>query len=180
MCHTLPPFTLIGATTEPGALPAPLLRRFEHQHWLRPYDVEALTRLIERAAGRVGVAIVQAAAAKLAAVSRGTAREALRLLRQARQQARAEGVECVDASLAARTLERLGIDELGLVPLEREYLALVAAHGPIGLHRLAAMLGVDARVLERDHEPYLFRLGLASATPSGRIALRGAAAATAA
>ena len=33
------------------------------------------------------------------------------------------------------------------------------------------MLGVNAETLERDHEPYLFHLGLATATPHGRIAL---------
>ncbi len=34
--------------------------------------------------------------------------------------------------------------------------------------RLAAILGVDAAALERDHEPYLLRLGLITLTPHGR------------
>lgn len=39
------------------------------------------------------------------------------------------------------------------------------------LSRVAALVGVDALALERFHEPYLFRLGLATTTPNGRVAL---------
>ena len=42
---------------------------------------------------------------------------------------------------------------------------------PLGVGRVAGLIGVDAATLERDHEPYLFRLGLATTTPGGRIAL---------
>jgi Holliday junction DNA helicase RuvB len=166
-CH-LPPFTLIGATTEPGRLPGPLLSRFENRHWIGPYGQAALALVIERAAERVGIEISAAAARRLAAAARGTPREALRLLSKARQQARAEGAGTIDDPLTARALKRLGIDEQGLDPLDRAYLEALAGHGPVGLSRLAALLGVDAGVLLRDHEPHLFRLGLATTTPAGR------------
>ncbi len=173
-CH-LRPFTLIGATTDPGLLPSPLLRRFESRHWIDLYEPRAIATVIERCAARVGVEIDGDAAARLAAAARGTPCEAVRLLGKARQQARAEGISAIDRDLATRTLDRLGIDDRGLQPLDRAYLRTLANHGPIGLARAAAMLGVDARILERDHEPYLFRLGLADVTPLGRIALNGAA-----
>lgn len=173
-CH-LRPFALIGATTEPGLLPGPLLSRFENRHWIDFYQPCALAAVIERCASRFGIEIEGDAAARLASVSRGTPREAVRLLRKARQLARAEGAASINGAVAARTLLRLGIDQRGLQPLDRAYLKTVADHGPIGLTRAAAMLGVDTRVLQRDHEPYLFRLGLATATPQGRIALNGMA-----
>ncbi|MHC4306399.1 MAG: Holliday junction DNA helicase RuvB C-terminal domain-containing protein [Planctomycetota bacterium] len=41
----------------------------------------------------------------------------------------------------------------------------------MGLGQLARQLGVDARTLEREHEPYLIHLGLITITPRGRLAL---------
>ena len=41
------------------------------------------------------------------------------------------------------------------------------------LARLAGSLGCDPAALARDHEPYLFRLGLATTTPQGRVAVNG-------
>ena len=129
-----------------------------------------LAELIERTARRLEFRIDGAAARCLAGVSRGTPREAIRLLRKSHQQARADGKGLIDAAIAIRTLQHLGIDERGLDPLDRAYLTVLEDHGPIGLARAASMLGVDPRVLDRDHEPYLSRLDLMGTTPHGRIA----------
>jgi Holliday junction DNA helicase RuvB len=48
---------------------------------------------------------------------------------------------------------------------------LRSRNGPVGLGQLARQLGVDARTLEREHEPYLIHLGLITITPRGRLAL---------
>lgn len=42
---------------------------------------------------------------------------------------------------------------------------------PVGIGRLASMPGVAVSTLLHFHEPYLMRLGLATATPHGRVAL---------
>ncbi len=57
--------------------------------------------------------------------------------------------------------------------MDRQYLdALRSRPGrPIGLSRIAAIIGASPRTLERLHEPYIFRLGLATTTPNGRIAI---------
>jgi Holliday junction resolvasome RuvABC ATP-dependent DNA helicase subunit len=41
----------------------------------------------------------------------------------------------------------------------------------MGLNRVAAIIGASPRALEHLHEPYIFRLGLATTTPSGRVAI---------
>jgi Holliday junction DNA helicase RuvB len=174
---SLPPFTLIGATTDESALPEAFLSRFEHMERLDYYGADDLAELIGRAAEKRGIAIDDPAAAALARVARGTPREALRLLSRARDQASIGGQEAIDAGIAAATLGRLGIDHRGLGPLDRAYLGVLRERGPgrpIGLARLAAILGRPPRVLERLHEPYIFRLGLATTTPCGRVALNGA------
>ena len=82
-------------------------------------------------------------------------------------------MDAIDAVVLARTLRRLGIDGQGLGPLDRAYLAILRARGvsrPIGLVEVAAILGTTPRTLQRFHEPYLFRLGLARANRHLRMA----------
>ncbi len=170
----LPPFTLMGATTDEGALSQAFLSRFEHLEHLRFYNQRDLAEVIRRAAPLESITIDGAAAALLASVSRGTPREALRLFRQARGQALAAGCRRIDEPIAEAALARLDIDELGLGPRDRQYLEVLRSRGPgrpIGLCRVAAMIGASPRTLERLHEPYIFRLGLATTTPNGRVAI---------
>jgi Holliday junction DNA helicase RuvB len=170
------PFTLVGATSEDGLLPQPLVSRFEHREHLSFYRRRELTLLIEQAAAAMGIAIDPKAACDLASVSRRTPREALRLLRRVRERMLVSGASRIDRRLVRRTLQQLRIDARGLGPLDRRYLRILRSRGPgrpLGIQRVAAMLGVAARTLERFHEPYLFHLDLATITPQGRVALRG-------
>ncbi len=164
------PFTLIGATTEPGTLPDPFLSRFENVEYLRFYEPDELAALIERAAGRQGLQIEPDAAKRLATVSRQTPRQALFLLKQVRKRAVKAGRRAIDETLVETTLERLGIDRLGLTPIDRRCLDVLAGfRNAVPLDRLAQLAGIDAEALKRRHEPYLFSLGLISITPRGRV-----------
>ena len=60
----LPPFTLIGATTRPGLLSQPLHGRFGITLRLDFYDVEALSRIIDRSARILSIAITPEAVAR--------------------------------------------------------------------------------------------------------------------
>ncbi|MHC4211413.1 MAG: AAA family ATPase [Planctomycetota bacterium] len=170
----LSPFTLIGATTDPGALPAAFLDRFVYRQHLDFYEPGELAVILARAAPHFGLEIESAAAARLGAVSRGTPRQGISLLRQLRNEAVADGRGRIDADHVARTLGRLGIDERGLGPMDRRYQSLLRSRsGPVGLGQASRLLGVDAPTLEREHEPYLIHLGLMTITSQGRIALNG-------
>src|ERR1700744_1422245 len=54
---TLNPFTLVGATTRSGLLTAPLLSRFGIKCRLEYYTADVLQRIVQRAAGVLGVKI---------------------------------------------------------------------------------------------------------------------------
>ena len=167
----LEPFTLIGATTDEGQLPDAFLSRFDNQEQLDFYSTPQLAELIANAAQRAAFPIDPDAALELAGISQKTPRVALRLLRCVRTEAASTGRASVDLATVARAMDRLGIDGRGLGPVQRRYLDLLEARGPgrpLGLGRLAGILGVTARTLERVHEPYLFRLGLIGTTPRGR------------
>jgi Holliday junction DNA helicase RuvB len=175
-CHPvtfrLPAFTLIGATTDEGKLPEPFVARFENREQLRYYSVGELTELIMKVAQCATFPIEPDAARKLAEVSRQTPREALRLLQRARHEAKVAGTTSIDLATVVRTLQRLQIDDRGLGPVDRECVELLQSRNgnPLGVQRVAGLLGVPAATLERFHEPYLMRLGLIAIVRGGRVA----------
>src|SRR5215218_8603867 len=67
-------FTLIGATTRPGLITAPLRGRFGIMFHLDFYGVEELQRIVERSAGILEVEIDTEGSEEIARRSRGTPR----------------------------------------------------------------------------------------------------------
>ena len=167
------PFTLVGATTRAGLLPAPLRDRFGFTAHLDFYQPDELGVIVRRSAGLLGVRIEDAAIEELASRSRGTPRIANRLLRRVRDYAevRADGVVTRDITRTA--LELYEVDEMGLDRLDRGVLdALVRRFGggPVGLSTLAVAVGEEAETVEVVAEPFLVRHGLLARTPRGRVA----------
>ena len=80
----LEPFTLVDATTRLGALSEPFRARFKLRETLEPYGEEELSEIVLRAAKRLGTDVSAEAALAVARLSRGTPREAIRLLERAR------------------------------------------------------------------------------------------------
>ena len=167
------PFTLVGATTRAGLLPAPLRDRFgfvAHMDFYEPADLE---RIIRRSAGLLDVRMDDAGAAEIARRSRGTPRIANRLLRRVRDYAevRADGVITEETARAALTLYE--VDAEGLDRLDRSVLSALLKKfggGPVGLSTLAVAVGEEPETVEVVAEPFLVRKGLIARTPRGRIA----------
>jgi len=168
----LPPFTLIGATTRYGSLAAPLRDRFGATLRLDWYTPDELATILERNAAALGLAVTPDGLHALASRSRGTPRIANRLLRRCRDAAQLYGGH-LTATLVHDTCETLGIDALGLDPVDRKLLFVLCTvydGGPAGLQALAATLGEDAHTLEEASEPFLLQAGLLGRTIRGRIA----------
>jgi Holliday junction DNA helicase RuvB len=167
------PFTLVGATTRAGLLPAPLRDRFgfvAHMDFYEPSDLE---RIIKRSARLLDVRMDEAGGAEIAKRSRGTPRIANRLLRRVRDYAevRADGV--ITEEIAHTALSLYEVDAEGLDRLDRAVLdALMRKFGggPVGLSTLAVAVGEEPETVEVVAEPFLVRKGLIARTPRGRIA----------
>jgi Holliday junction DNA helicase RuvB len=173
----LAPFTLVGATTRAGLLPAPLRDRFGFTAHLDFYEPAELEVIVRRSAGLLGVALRGDGAAEIARRSRGTPRIANRLLRRVRDYAevRADGV--VTREVARAALELYEVDEDGLDRLDRAVLSALVRKfggGPVGLSTLAVAVGEEAETVEVVVEPFLVRAGLIARTPRGRVATPGA------
>ena len=173
----LPKFTLLGATTHAGKLPKPLLDRFGFVWQLRPYTLAEMTTIVARSASKLGVAVDEDGAAAIARASRGTPRIANRLLRRVRDFV--DGADVQGGLRRARPRDRrsardaalaqLGIDHLGLDPLDRRYLALVADR-PVGIEAICAELAEDRSTIEDAVEPFLMQVALIKRGGKGRLA----------
>jgi len=167
----LEPFTLVGATTCPGALSEPFRSRFGIHLRLEHYGEEDLAELVIRAAEGMEIAATAQAAREIARRARGTPREALRILDRSRDVAELTGSRVLDLAHVGEAAGRLGIDLNGLDPVDRKAVKLLLKLGrPIGQEALAARLGIDRATFHEVHEPYLERLGLIERTERGRVA----------
>jgi len=169
----LPPFTVVGATTRAGLLPAPLRDRFGFTAHLDFYSDAELERVLARSAGLLGVDLYDDAAAEIARRSRGTPRIANRLLRRVRDWAQVRGTGQCDRAAARAALEVYQVDELGLDRLDQAVLQALCTSfggGPVGLTTLAVAVGEEPETVETVAEPFLVREGLIGRTPRGRVA----------
>ena len=164
-------FTLVGATTRTGLLSAPLRDRFGIVHHLEFYRPEELERIVRRSAGILGIDVDPAAAAEIAARSRGTPRVANRLLRRIRDFAQVREEARISAELSRDALARLEVDRLGLDGFDRRLLETILVKfsgGPVGLSTIAAAAGETEDTIEELFEPYLLQIGFLERTPRGR------------
>ena len=174
---TLPPFTVVGATTRAGLLPAPLRDRFGFTGHLDFYASDELERVLVRSAGLLGADLAPEAAAEIASRSRGTPRIANRLLRRVRDWAEVKGDGRLDLAAARHALEVFEVDARGLDRLDRAVLEALCTRfggGPVGLTTLAVAVGEEPETVETVAEPFLVREGLVGRTPRGRVALSSA------
>jgi Holliday junction DNA helicase RuvB len=169
----LPPFTVVGATTRSGLLPAPLRDRFGFTGHLDFYAVADLIRILARSAGLLKIEATDQAITEIARRSRGTPRIANRLLRRVRDWAQVHGHGVADEDAAHAALALFDVDDRGLDRLDRAVLDALCRRfggGPVGLSTLAVAVGEESETVETVAEPYLVREGFMIRTPRGRAA----------
>lgn len=169
----LPPFTLIGATTKAGMVSSPLVSRFGISLRFGFYEEKDIILILDRSASILGMNLEPAAAARLAASSRGTPRVANRLLRRMRDFAQVFGEGVVTEAVVREGLARLEVDRYGLEKHDRDILRSIIEKyggGPVGAETLAISVGESVETLEDYCEPYLIQAGFLQRTPRGRMA----------
>ncbi len=176
--HTkLPRFTLIGATTRPGLLSAPLRDRFGIIGHMDYYTPEELSTIVTASAAKLNAPIDYEGAYQIALRSRGTPRLANRYLKRVRDYAEVRFNGSITKEVASVTLDSLEVDTLGLDNNDRNILLAIIERfngGPVGLDNLAATVGEDSGTIEDVYEPYLLQHGLIIRTPKGRVATKEA------
>ncbi len=169
----LPRFTLVGATTRPGMISAPLRGRFGINFHLDFYPVEDLQIIVERSAAILNAQLEEPGAKALAQRSRGTPRIANRLLRRVRDFAEVEGDGRITAEIATDALNRMEVDRFGLDEVDRKLLLTIIekfSGGPVGVGTISAAINEEKEAIEEIYEPYLIQIGFLNRTPRGRMA----------
>lgn len=173
----LPRFTVVGATTRPALLSAPLRARFGAIYRLDYYDRGSMQAIVRRAARLLPVEIDEEGVEEIARRARGTPRVALRLLRRVRDYAQVRADGRITRTIAQEALDLLAIDPLGLDDIDRRVLKTIIEKyngGPVGLATIAAAISEEADTIMDVVEPYLLQLGFLDRTPQGRVATRAA------
>ena len=169
----LPPFTVVGATTRAGLLPAPLRDRFGFTGHLDFYSPDELMAIIRRSAGLLGLEADEDGIHEIARRSRGTPRIANRLLRRVRDWSQVHGEQHISLHAAREALALFDVDERGLDRLDKAVLDALCRRfggGPVGLNTLAVAVGEESDTVETVSEPFLVREGFVVRTPRGRAA----------
>ncbi len=167
---SLPPFTLVGASTMSGLVSSPLRGRFSHELILEPYGIEDLTRIVLNASKVMGIELGNEVALEVARRSRSTARIAIGHLRWILEYSSGLGIE-PDLDAVRDAFEMRDVDACGLTGQDRRYLEmLVQANQPVGLASVSAALNETVETIEQAMEPHLIREGLIRRAPRGRVA----------
>ncbi|MEZ0393059.1 MAG: Holliday junction branch migration DNA helicase RuvB [Pseudobdellovibrionaceae bacterium] len=172
MKFQLVPFTLVGATTRAGLLNAPFRDRFGITERLNFYDKKSLQQILTRSAEILKIAASSDGLHEVAKRSRGTPRIANRLLKRVRDYAQVKGTGIINEEIAHYALDQLGVDQLGLDPMDRRILELIETRfqgGPVGIETIAAALSEESDTIEEVYEPFLIQEGLLHKTQRGRV-----------
>lgn len=165
-------FTLVGATTRPGLLSAPLRERFGITRAVDFYTDQELATVVARSAGILKVEVESEGALEIARRARGTPRIANTLLKRVRDFAEVRSDGRISKKVAEKALELEGVDEVGLTALDRTLLRAIIRFyggGPVGLEAISATLQQEQDTIVDMVEPFLLKIGFIARTPSGRV-----------
>jgi Holliday junction DNA helicase RuvB len=169
----LPKFTIIGATTRPGMLSAPLRGRFGATFQLNFYEQKDIEKIISRSSDLLKIKAEPEAIKIIAKRSRFTPRIANRLLKRVRDFAEVNGTGLITKEIAESSLNFLDVDHMGLELGDKRILKSIIEKfdgGPVGLQALSASSSEEEDTILDIYEPYLMQCGFIERTPKGRTA----------
>ncbi|MFZ1988123.1 MAG: Holliday junction branch migration DNA helicase RuvB [Minisyncoccia bacterium] len=169
---SLPPFTLVGATTKVASLSSPLRSRFGGGvYQLDFYSDNDLRSIIKRSGAVLNLSVPEEVVERVAARSRATPRVANALLKRVRDFSEVHE-RPLSAQVCDEACELFGIDALGLTKDDRRYLETLEKSfggGPAGIRAIASATHEDEDTIEQVYEPYLLRLGFIERSLRGRM-----------
>jgi len=190
----LPPFTLIGATTEIGKLAKPFTQR-AIQVRLEEYTDEVLANIISASFYKLGMSVSPEMALKISKRCRNNPRIANNTVKRisdkalvrfaAANQIKDRGIfGSVDAvrklgiSITDQVVDEFftenGIDQYGLENADRDLLRIIINRyggGPVGIDTLARAINESNNVISQKYEAYLIKKGMLKIEPSGRVVM---------
>lgn len=172
----VPAFTLIAATTRFDMLDAnSFVTRFGNCWEIQRYSVDHVASIVAQEFRKMGLGFDRRVVYEIAKRCLGIPRIAVTLADKVRMTAFSEGAQIVTLGHTSRTFGLEEIDQLGLSPVHRRYLEILATslsngkHAPLGVGAIAAKLRQQEDVIKGSVEPILLELSFVAPTPRGRI-----------
>ena len=160
----IPSFTVLGATTEAGELPSPLLDRFVYQFVMAPYRIEELMAIAKLHSTKK---FTEDALGQVAVLAQGNPRIAKNFVITSELQTHGNKVGLKDVE---RLMKMRDITRDGYNYLQVKYLRLLKDLGkPAGKNTLSTYLGMPETSIEGMLEPVFLEKGLIQRTGRGRI-----------
>jgi Holliday junction DNA helicase RuvB len=166
----LPAVTVIGATTNIGKLSQPFVDRFGLQFQLEYYSDSEMYTILAVTRDKLAVEISSLALTEVVTRSRATPRIGNRLIKRLQDYNIAHDISLDVGNVRDLLWKKFHIDKLGLLPLDRRVLRILArVNRPVGIDTIAALVGEAAETIESGIEPFLLRMGLVERHSRGRM-----------
>lgn len=162
-----PHFTVIIATTDPGALTKPFVDRFLIDFHFDFYSDEEMFRIAGGHLSKLGMSASKEAVESIARRSRGTPRILVSFINRIADVAAIEKSTHVDRQMVDSVFELLGVDENGVTARDKKTLTALRS-GPIGIDSLCQMTGEARDTMASIIEPFLLRKRFINITSRGR------------
>lgn len=170
------PFTLIAATTRFDLLDAnSFVTRFPNCWEIERYSEKDIRSIVAYEFDKMGLGYDYAVVQDIAKRSLGVPRIAVTLVFKVRTTVLAAHMTLVTLDHTRRTFELEEIDEIGLQPVHRRYLKILAGSEvngkltPLGIGPIAGKMRHHEDMIKGSIEPILLEFCFISPTPRGRI-----------
>lgn len=156
--------TFLFATTEPHKIDPALMDRLERID-LEQYSAENLSEIVQK---NVSVAVSAETLNQISKVLRGNARKATQMANHISLYLSSKSKDCFSLDDWKEFCVKMGINPLGLSPLEIRVLQLLGEKSETTLTNLSAKTQMTRQSLQKDVEMYLQKVNLIEVTPTGR------------
>lgn len=163
----IPPFCLIGATTNGGSLSQPFYDRFTIKEHLQFYTHDELAKLARSNTEKMGLQLSDSELVEIASRSKGTPRILNGRLKWYKSYVnyhnRKDTIDII--------FNEQGIDKFGFDVNDRKYVEVLQKRigQPLGLKAISTMCGIAEDTIVNSIEPYMIRMGFVHRTPKGRV-----------
>ncbi|MGN0814509.1 MAG: AAA family ATPase [Candidatus Coproplasma sp.] len=169
MRYNLPPFTLIGATTQAGELLKPFLNRFSVLE-LEDYTEEEKLILVKTKLEKLRYEATEEAIQDIARRCRGIPRTIETFIKGVIDVATMRDEKLITEEITGLYFEIHEIDDLGLTKTDRKILRILDEETkPLALVTMESKSGIQKEDIAFRYEPYLIKLDFLAKTERGRI-----------
>lgn len=158
----LPPFTLIGATTDLAGLTPAMQSRFKHVIYLREYNTNEIEQIIAAESAKQKEVVNKS----LAKYCRGNPRQTKNHLDWVIRYCKVKKI-LADENGVKQAMEAKNIYKYGMTQNDLNYISLLKKKKIMGVRNISHTLNIEEKTVKNTIEPYLMKLGLIAILSNG-------------